>query len=76
MDPDTTCWIRNSFRIRDEHGKEIPWQLPMGLKAMVQLAAPDHKQLCDIHHPAGAGATMCWQICQALARHTLRAENK
>ena len=66
MDPDIARWARNSAGLRDDRGNEISWRVPIGLKDMLSILAPQHMALREGHHSADVDATMCWLICREL----------
>ena len=67
MDPDLACHIRKWKNLKDSHGKDIPWLVPIGLKDMVRLMTPEHSYLIQNHHGAAADSEMCWRVWRALA---------
>ena len=66
MDPDIACWVRSAAGLRDDGGNEISWRIPIGLKDMLSILAPQHRNLFAGHHSADVDATMCWLICREL----------
>ena len=68
MDPDVARWVRNSAGLRDDRGNDISWRIPIGLKDMLSILAPQHTTLRKGHHSADVDATMRWLICRGLVR--------
>ena len=68
MDPDIACWVRGAAGLRDDGGNGISWSIPIGLKDMLSIVAPQHKNLFAGHHSADVDATMCWLICRELVK--------